>query len=130
MAGVVCPHCQRPTQVHRQMGYEGFIRRCGLCHKDLPDDARPPSPRPAAAPVTPPAATRPAVPTAEERTATAVAAVIARPERAVMRDAPGDASDVVAGLRAELATIERELERVAPLQQRAERLRKMIAAGE
>jgi len=130
MSGVVCPHCNRQTQVHRQMDYEGMTPKCGLCFRTIPDDTPPAAPRLAVAPVAPPAATRPAAPTAEERTATAVAAVIARPERAVMRDAPGDASDVVAGLRAELATIERELERVAPLQQRAERLRKMIAAGE
>lgn len=126
MAGVVCPHCQRPTRVHREMGYTGIIPRCGLCNKDLPDD-RPRAPTPRAAPLAPAPLPEP---TAEERTATAVAAVVARPERAVMRDAPGDASDVVAGLRAELVTIERELARVAPLQQRAERLRKMIAAGE
>ena len=130
MSGVVCPHCNRQTQVHRQMDYEGMIPKCGLCFKTIPDDAPPASPRAAAPPAPAPQPVRPAAPTAEERTATAVAAVIARPERVVMRDAPEDASDVVAGLRAELATIERELERVAPLQKRAERLRKMIAAGE
>jgi hypothetical protein len=117
------------------MDYTGFIPKCGLCLRALPLDAPPESkipPKPAA--VTPAQALTPPpaawAPTAEERTASAVAAVVAKPERAVVRDAPGDASDVVEGLRAELATIERELARVAPLQQRAERLRKMIAAGE
>lgn len=128
MSGVICPHCERPTRVHREMDYTGFIRKCGLCHKTLPPENAPASkPSPVVSPPPPPAMR---APTAEERTASAVAAVVAAPVRAVLREAPSDASDVVAGLRAELATIERELARVAPLQQRAERLRKMIAAGE
>ena len=128
MAGVVCPHCQRETRVYRDMGYEGFTRKCGLCNKVLPEDAPTVSPQPA--PVSDPVpATVAWIPTAEERTASAVAAVVAAPERAVVRDAPGDASDIVASLSAELDAVERELARVEPLRDRRAMLKRMIAAA-
>jgi hypothetical protein len=66
MAGVVCPHCQRETRVYRDMGYEGFTRKCGLCNKVLPEDAPKVSPKPA--PVRDPVpATVAWIPTAEEQ---------------------------------------------------------------
>lgn len=124
MAGVVCPHCQRETRVYRDMGYEGFTRKCGLCNKVLPNEERTPE-----APKPPPAPQGPRPPTAEERTAAAVAVLVATPERAVVRDAPGDASDIVASLSAELGAVERELARVEPLRSRRAMLKRMIAAA-
>jgi len=124
MAGVVCPHCQRETRVYRDMGYEGFTRKCGKCNKVLPNEERTPE-----APKPPPAPQGPRPPTAEERTAAAVAVLVATPERAVVRDAPGDASDIVASLSAELGAVERELARVEPLRSRRAMLKRMIAAA-
>lgn len=124
MAGVVCPHCQRETRVYRDMGYEGFTRKCGYCNKVLPNEERTPE-----APKPPPAPQGPRPPTAEERTAAAVAVLVATPERAVVRDAPGDASDIVASLSAELGAVERELARVEPLRSRRAMLKRMIAAA-
>jgi hypothetical protein len=137
MAGVTCPHCHRETRVHREMDYTGFIRKCGLCNKALPDEAPKPAPKPVPLPsvpaLTPAQALTPPpagwAPTAEERTASAVAAVVAAPARAVVRDAPSDASDIVASLSAELDAVERELARVEPLRERRAMLKRMIAAA-